>query len=108
MGGTDLVVPIGADQQEVLQLEACQQVLEQVERGRVQPLQVVEEEGERMLGSGEDADEAPEYLLEACLRIQRRQLGHGWLFSDDVLQLRDQLDHQQAVRIQRLAKGVAP
>jgi hypothetical protein len=33
-----------------------QQILEQVERRRVEPLQIVEEQRERMLRPGEDAD----------------------------------------------------
>jgi hypothetical protein len=44
VGGIDLVVPIRADEQQVLQIGLGQQVFEQIERGCVQPLQVVVEE----------------------------------------------------------------
>ena len=73
MGGVDLVVPIGADQQQVPHVRLGQQVLEQVERRRVEPLQIVEEQRQRMLRPGEHADEAPEHQLEAALRVLRRQ-----------------------------------
>ena len=108
MGGADLVIPVGADQQEVLELGARQQVFEQVERGCVQPLQIVEKESERMLRAGEYVDEAPKHQLKPPLCILRRKFRHGRLFPDDVLQFRYELDHEQPVRIQRLAKGVAP
>ena len=49
MGGIDLVVPVGADQQQVLHIRLGQQILEQVERRRVEPLQIVEEQRQRML-----------------------------------------------------------
>ena len=71
--GVDLVVPIGADQQQVAQLRLGRQVLEQVERRRVQPLQVVEEQRQRMLRPGEHAEQAAEHQLEAALRVLRRQ-----------------------------------
>jgi hypothetical protein len=54
--GTDFVVPIGTDQHEVTQIRPSQQVLEQIERSRIQPLQIVKEERERMLRPDEEAD----------------------------------------------------
>ena len=108
MGGIDLVVPIGADEQQVLQIGAGQQVFEQVECGRIQPLQVVEEERQRMLGAREHADEPPKDQLKTSLRFLRRKLGHRWLLADDVLQFRDEIDDQQPVRLQRLPKRVTP
>ena len=73
MGRSDFVVPVGADQQQVLHIRPGQQVLEQIERRRVEPLQVVEEQRQRMLRPREHADEAPEHQLEAALRVLRRQ-----------------------------------
>ena len=43
------------------------QVLEEVERRRIQPLQIVEEQRERVLRPREHAEEAPEHHLEAVL-----------------------------------------
>ena len=70
----DLVVAVGADQQQVTHIRLRQQMLEQVERRRVEPLQIVEEQRQRMLRPGEHAEKAPEHQLEAALRVLRRQL----------------------------------
>ena len=42
MVGVDLVVPVGADQQQMSNVRLGHQVLKQIERRRVQPLQIVE------------------------------------------------------------------
>ena len=89
MSGTDLVVPVGPDQQQVPHLRIGHQVLQQFQRRRIQPLQIVEEQRERVLRPGERAEEAPEHHLEAVLRILRRQVRDGRLFPDDELQFRD-------------------
>ena len=108
MRGIDLVVPIRADEQQVLQIVAGQQVFEQVERRGIQPLQVVEEERKRMLRSRKYADEPPKDQLKTSLRFLRRKLWYRRLLANDVLQFRDEFDDEQSVRIQRLAKRVAP
>src|SRR5271166_5233896 len=74
-GGIDLVGPIGADQQQMLNVRLRQQILDEVERRRVEPLKIVEEERQRMFCRCEDADEAPERALEAPLRLLRLKLG---------------------------------
>ena len=108
MRGIDFVVPIGADQQQVLHVRLGQQIREQVERRRVEPLQIVEKERQRMFGPREDADEPPKHQLEAALCLLRRKLWDRWLLSDDELQLGDKVDHEPTVRAQRLAKSIAP
>ena len=60
MCGIDLVVPISADQQQVPHLRVRDQVLEEVERRSVQPLQVIQEQRERVLRPGEHSEEAPD------------------------------------------------
>src|SRR5215469_7720093 len=59
MGEAYLVVPVRADQEEVPDFRVGDEMLNQSERGRVQPLQVIEEEGERVLLPGEDGQEGP-------------------------------------------------
>ena len=108
MGGVDLVVPIGADQQQVLNVPLGQEILEQVERRRVQPLQVVEEERQRMFRCCEYADEATEHELKAPLRLLRLKLGDRRLIADDEVQFGDEVGHEPAVRAQRLQKGLTP
>ena len=106
--GIDLVVAIGADQHEVLQIRPGQQILQEVERRRVEPLQVVEEQRQWMFRPGENADKPPKHQLETPLCVLWRKLRDGWLFSNDQLQFGDKVDHKPAVRTQRLVEGVPP
>src|ERR1700732_3679486 len=108
MDGIDFVVAICADQQEVLQIRPGQEILEQVERRRVEPLKIVEEERQRMFRPGEHADKPPKHQLETSLRVPWRKLREGWLVTDDELQLGNEIGHEPAVRAQRRQKGVAP
>jgi len=41
----DLIVPVSADHQHVRQIFLDQQILQKIERRRVQPLQIVEKQG---------------------------------------------------------------
>jgi hypothetical protein len=41
MRAIDLIVPVGADQQQVPHVHLGQQILKEIERGRVEPLQIV-------------------------------------------------------------------
>jgi hypothetical protein len=68
----DLVVAVGADQEQVMHIRLRQHMLEQVERRRIEPLQIVEEQRQRMLRPGKHAEKAPEHELEAALRVLRR------------------------------------
>jgi len=54
MSAIDLIVPVRTDQHQVLQIRLGQQILEQVERRRVQPLQIVKEQRQRMFLAGEE------------------------------------------------------
>src|ERR1700685_2653432 len=84
------------------------QVLQQVEGRRIQPLQIVEEQNERMLRPREHSQEAPENHLKAVLGLLRRQVRDRRLCSDNELQIRDKHDDQLAVRTQRLLENVPP
>src|SRR5271168_3272105 len=84
------------------------QLLEEVERRRVQPLQIVEEQSQRVLLPRERAKEAPENHLKAVLGLLRRQVRDRRLCSDNELQLGDKIDDQLAVRTQRLLENVPP
>ena len=89
---------VGADQHQVLHIRPGQQILEQIERCRVEPLQIVEKQGQRMFRPCEYADESPKHQLEAALRLLWRKLRNGGLFSDDELQFGDEVDHEPSVR----------
>ena len=79
---------------------------EQVERGCVQPLQIVEEEGERMFRPREYADKSTEHQLEAALRVLWGKFRDRRLFSYNQLQFGDQVHNELSVRTYRLTKGI--
>jgi len=78
------------------------QVRDQFKSRCIQPLKVVEEQDERVLGLGEHAEEPPKHQLEACLPVLRRQVGKRRRLTDDESEFGDQADHELAVR----AKGL--
>src|SRR5580692_923488 len=91
----------------MLRVRPGQQILNQIERCRVQPLQIVEEQGQWMFPC-EYADESTEHQLEAALRILGRNFGNGRLFSYNELQFGNQIHNELSVRIQRFTKGISP
>ncbi len=98
MRGADLVVAVGADQQQAPYVRPSDQVLNEFERRRVQPLQIVEEQGERVFLAREHAEEAPENHLKAILGVLRRQVRDWRLRSDNELELGNEVDYELAVR----------
>src|SRR5712672_1666303 len=83
-------------------------MLNEVERCCIQPLQIIEEQRERVLRPGEYAEEAPEHELEAVLRVLRRQLRDRRLFPDYELQLGNEVHDELSIWAQRLAQRVPP
>src|SRR5580698_402228 len=61
-----------------------------------------------MLWASEGAEKTAEYQLETAPGFLRRQFCHGWLFADDEFDFGYEIDHQLAIRPQRLQKGVPP
>ena len=108
MRGIDLVVAVGADQQHVRHIPLGQQILEHRERSRIEPLQIVEEERQRMVRTGEHTDEPPEHQVETPLRVLWRELRHRRLVADEERQFGDEVHHEPSVRLQRVAERGAP
>src|SRR5436190_778227 len=69
---------------------------------------IVEEQGERVFGPSEHIEESPKHQLEACLPVLRREVGNRRLLTDDEGKLRDQVDHELAVRAKRLQQCISP
>ena len=84
------------------------QMLKEVERRCIKPLQIVQEQDERMLLAREHPEEAPKHHLEAVLRVLRRQVRHRWLFSDHKVQLGNEVDDELTIWAERLGKGLPP
>src|SRR6516165_4145015 len=83
-------------------------MLEEVERCRIYPLQIVEEQGQRVFRPCEYVDEAPEYQLKPILRVLWGKIRHRRLRADDEFQFRDEVDNEQPIRVQSLLKILAP
>jgi len=69
MGRINFVVSVRADQHQVPHIGVGEKILDQIERCRIQPLQIVEEEGERMLRPREHSDKSPKEELESALGV---------------------------------------
>src|SRR5215471_20388843 len=108
MRRSDIVVAIGADEKKIAKLGPAQQVFQQVERRRVEPLQVIKEERQRMFRPREDADKLPKYQLEAPLCVLWCKLRNRRWLSDNELHFRNEIHNQSRVRSQRFAQRVAP
>ena len=106
--GTDLIVPIGPDHQQRPHLRVGDQMLEEIERRCIQPLQIVEKQGQRVLLPREHAKEAPKYHLEAILRVLGRQVRDRGLLSDHQLQLWNQVHDELTIGTQRVAERLPP
>jgi len=89
MGGIHFVVPVGADQRQVPYIRLSQEVLKEIERRSIKPLQIIEEQSKRMFGPCEYADKSPEDELEAALSFLWGKNRDRRLLSDDVFLFRD-------------------
>ena len=83
-------------------------MLEQFKGRRVQPLQIVEKQRERVLRPGERAEKPLEHHLEAILRVLRRDLRDGRLFADHQLEVGNQIYHQLTIRTHSLPDRIPP
>src|SRR6516225_5784727 len=108
MRASDFVIAIGADEEKIAQIGPAQQIFQEVERRRVEPLQVIEEERQRMFRPSEDTDEPPKHQLETPLRVLWRKLRDRRWLSDDSLHFRNEIHNQSGVRSQRFPQRVAP
>lgn len=104
----DLIIAECADEEEIAEIGPAQQMFQKVERRRIEPLQVVEEQREGMFRPSEHTDELSKHHLKAPLCVPWWKLNDRRWLSDEGLQLRNETYHQCCVRSQRLLQGVAP
>src|SRR5215813_13956812 len=108
MRGSYFVVAVGTDEEKIAEIRPVQQIFQEVERRRVEPLQIIEEERQRMFRPREDADELSKRQLEAPLRVLWRKLRDRRRLSDDELYFSNEVHHQSRVRSQSLPQRIAP
>ncbi len=71
MASIYFVLAIGADQQNVSHIRATDEAPKEVQRGRICPLQIVEEDDKWMFLVGNGADEFLKHELETVSRLAR-------------------------------------
>src|ERR1700682_5575217 len=98
MGGINLVISVSPNQHQMLHVRLGQQILQQVKRRRVQPLQIVEEQRQWVLRPGEHGEKTPENQLKSALRVMGWPLRERRGGRDDELQLRSQVYDKLPVR----------
>jgi hypothetical protein len=98
MGSIHFVVSVRADHHQVPHIGLGEKILDQIERCRIQPLQIVEEQSQRMLRPREHADKSPKDELESALGILERKVGDWRRFADDELQCRNKVHNERSVR----------
>ncbi len=102
------IVAIGADQQQVAGVRVREQMLYEHQARGVDPLQVIQEEHQRMLLAREHRDELPKHHAEPVLRFGRGQRRYGRLLADDQLYLGQHIDDELAVDTDRRLNPLAP
>ena len=78
----DFVVSICADYQKVTRVRMEEEIFDERQSGRIEPLQVIDENDERVFSPRKHADEPLEYGLKAQLGVDWREDRHGRLWAD--------------------------
>ena len=103
-----LVVPVGPHHEEVAGVRPGEQMLDQRQGAGVGPLQVVQEQHDRVVGARQRADQAGHAADQALLRLRLRQGWNRLLLADQQLQRGHQIHHHLAVGTQGLLQAAAP
>ena len=104
----DLVVAVGADHEQPSKIRIGEQGVQQREGRRIGPLQVVEEDHQRVGRRGEHAEEPLEQEVEPVLGLRGSQDRHRGLLPDDELHGRDDVDDDLAIDSQGAEQRIVP
>src|SRR2546422_208070 len=108
MARVDFVVPVGADQEKEFHPRAGEERAEKAQRRRVGPLQVVDEDHQRMLALRQRAHEVLEDELEPVLRLGGGERRRRRLLAQDELDLRNEFRQDTRVGAERFREPRAP
>ena len=78
-------MPIGADDQQVMNAGAGRKQLQQMQACQISPLQIIEEDNQRMFFTRQTFYECLECQIEPVLRLKRPQFRKVRLLSDNQL-----------------------
>ena len=87
MPRTNLVVPIGAHEQDVLRIGAGQHMGQQGQRRRVDPLQIVQDHAQQLIARRNGLYQPGEYTVQAVAGLDWRQGPDRRLWPRDQLQV---------------------
>ena len=83
MRGSDLVVPVGPNEEEMSQLRVSDEMLQKLNCRGIQPLQVVDEERERVLFLSTCGKKSSKYVVNTVPRFVGRKIRNRRLLADD-------------------------
>ena len=105
---TDFVVAVGADHQEGPAHGRRHDARQELQGCRVEPLEIIEEEHQRMVAPSEHGEEAAQDGEKAILGLAERQIRHRRLRADEDLEFGNEVHDETTVRPQRIQHGLAP
>ena len=108
MSGIHGVVAVGAEQEQAVERRVVQQRGDEVQRGLVGPLQVVEEQDQGMAGCGDLAQQGDQQGPQTDLRLDGAERRHRWLGTEQRRQFRHRLEQRAGVRTQAGQHPLAP
>ena len=97
MRRTDLVVPVGAHEQDVPRFGIGQNMGQQGQRRRIDPLQVVHDQAQQLITRREGLKQIRKHAVEAVARLDRRQGRNRRLRASDQLQFGNDVDDDLGV-----------
>jgi hypothetical protein len=106
MVGIELIAAARAQDQKRADLRIDRHRAEQLQRRRVDPLQIVEEQHERRTFGGERAHEGREHQLKTVFIFRRADLGHRRLIAEERAQIGNRIDQHAAIRRYRLLNAL--
>jgi hypothetical protein len=84
------------------------EILDQRQGRRIEPLKVVDKNNQRVLWPREDVDETLEYQLKPKSGLRWRECSHRRLWTDQANELRNEISQDAGVIADRFPNGVAP
>src|ERR1700691_1765731 len=108
MRGADFVVTESSDQQEVMDVGMRDEVLEQLEGRRIQPLEIVEKNGERVLLACEHSQKRSEHHVKTALGFRGGEGSNRGLLADDEHELGNEAHNELAIRANGFLNRLPP
>ena len=104
----DLVVAICADEQQVTRVRMEEKIFDERQRGRIEPLQVIDENDERVFRPRKHADEPLEHGLKPQFGIDGREDRYGRLWADQSSEVGNEVGQQAALIADSFLDRVSP